>query len=68
MGGQASCTAIRPTQGRVWHRITRRDILLTWTRCSSSFFTSRCEATILADVPISKRCTRCWGTYHELKM
>lgn len=63
---QASCTAVRTIQGRVWHRIARRDDLLTRTRCSSSFFTSRCEITVLASVPTNKRCARCWGVYTVL--
>lgn len=60
---QASCIAARAVQGRVWHRIKRRNDPLTWTGCSSSFYTSRCDTTVLAGVPNNKRCARCWGAY-----
>lgn len=63
---QAGCTAVRAVQGRFWHGIRKRDDLLTWTRCSTSFITARCETTVLADIPPGKRCTRCWGSYIEL--
>lgn len=60
---QASAAAVRAYQGRVWHRVTRRDSLLTWNRCSASFFTFRSDTSVLAAVPPQKRCVRCWGAY-----
>lgn len=57
--------AVHAKGGRLWHRLSRHDDLLIRTRCHAAFFTTNCSTTVVAMVPIEKRCARCWGRYNQ---